>query len=363
MSQLLLRIDSALLVEADPQRKAVLLAQKACYWARVGKFNEAKELIDLVRQSFGDGRSGKVTVLVMLAEALRLHFEQLGTGARDRVVRAQFLSQAMKDAELIGLTSAWMGFLNFEASKFDAAARDLQTALDSAASTDHSTHSRCAVVLFNAFAFCGNKDAAQRWFLSGRDHALKEGDQATIDALLHSRAAFGVAWLRAQRCKTEIELESLKLARSEINSARNLQLLTQVTAHSSFIDLADARLHVLESKYVEAALKLRAIREAGPFPAGHFSKRLVDTEIAFCLANAGQIEEAIETIGLSDSVSLDGLDVDDRLVAVWMLRELSRIDPRFGSQQAATSQLENALAEYGESLTAMKVAMANFAGN
>lgn len=363
MSQLLFRIEERLLVESDPNIRAELLARQSGYFARIGRFAEAKKNIGELRKVFSDGRSGRVTAFIMLAEGLVLHYEQLGIGALDRIARAQLIGKAIRDSEVVALSSAWLAHLQFESSKFDLAARSIKLALESAADENHSAGVRCAVVLFNAFALCGERKASQHWFMLGRDHALKDGDQASIDALLHSRAAFGVAWIRSQRCKSAIDVPALSLARAEIASARNLQHLARVEAHSNYIDLCDARLAIVEGRYQSAKELLMLIRNAGPYPDGHFSQSLVDLEIAYCEFKLNHLDLALKAFASVSHASIASLDVDDRLVAAWMVRELVGADSRFGEAAHATDFLIQVESEYDTNLETLRGLFREFAPN
>lgn len=357
MSQLLLRIDECLLVETNPAQRAELVARQAGYLARVGRFAEAREKIAELRQVFADGRSGRVTAFIMLAEGLVQHYEQLGPSAADRIARAQLLGQAMKDREVVSITSAWRAHLEFEESKFELAAKSIRLAHQNAEPNDHETHARCAIVLFNAFALCGNRKASQYWFLNGRDHALKLGDQASLDALLHSKAVFGVAWLRSQNCKGNEDAALMTMARAEISSARNLQNLTGVGAHANYIDLCDARLQIMEGNFQSAKDLLTLIRNDGPYPSGHFSQGLIDLEIAYCDCRLNRIDAAVDVFSRFQLGSLDSLDVDDRLVAAWMTLELEKLGIQSGN---AKNMLSRARDEYDALLERITELFAEF---
>jgi hypothetical protein len=238
----------------------------------------------------------------------------------------------------------------------------LRLAFDNATEQDHAARVRCAIVLFNGFSLCGEREESQRWFMSGREHALKDGDQASIDALLHSRAAFGLAWLRVQRCKGEVDAAALAIVHSEIASARNLQRLAQVEAHATYIDLCDARLQIVEGKYQSAIDLLTLIRNAGPYPEGHFSQSLVELEIAFCHFKLQHVDIAVGAFAPLQATAYDALDVDDRLVASWMILELTGVDSRFGSVDKAKNQFARVYGEYEEYLGSLQREFAEFAG-
>jgi hypothetical protein len=360
MSKLQLRINDLLLHEQDPIVRAELVAQQAAYFARIGMFSDAQAKIAEVRAVFGDGRSGRVTALIMLAEGLLLHYEKLGPGALDRVSRAQLLGSAMKDRGIVGLTSAWRAYLEFEASRYDSAVLSLRLAIESSSDREHGTRARCAIVLSIAFSLCGDRLERQRWFMKGRDHALHEGDQASIDALLHNRAAFGLAWHRAQRCRRELDQAEILTVRSEIASARNLQKLTHIGAHASYIDLCDARLQVLEGQYQSAMDLLERTRTLGPFPGGHFNQDLVALEIAFCQLKLRDIEGAVNTFATIQTTSFNSLDIDDQLVASWMLHQLAIADSRLGSLSEAERELQIISSEYDNYVSALRVKFSEF---
>lgn len=360
MSQLLQRIRERLLIEPDSGRRAELLAKQAGYFARVGRFADARQTISEIRQVFGDGRSGRVTAFTMLAEGLVLQYEQLGSGAFDRIARAQLLGQAMKDREVTAISSAWRAHLEFERSDFEGSARSLRIALQSAAEDDHSARVRCAIVLFNAFALFGERSESQRWFLAGREHAVKDGDQASIDALLHSRATFGVARLRAQSCKGSLDDSAVRLARAEVSSARNLQQLTHVEAHATFIDLCDARLKIIEGDFQNAIDMLTSIRNAGPYPSGHFSQDLVELEVAYCRTKLQRATNPDESVIPIDCDSFTSLDIDDRLAVAWMSLELAKLDSRYAATPAALEHFDRVAIEYEEWLRSMQELFAEF---
>ena len=360
MSLFLVRIDERLLVEADPVIRGELVARQAGYLARLGRFNDSRAKIADLRLVFGDGRSGRVTAFIMIAEALVLHYEKLGSGASDRIARAQLLGEAMKDCEVVALASAWRAHLHFENSEFELAVRAIRLTFQNANTNDHGARVRCAVVLFNAFAICGMRRQSQYWFMDGRDHALKDGDQASIDALLHSRAAFGVAWLRAQSCKGIEDAVAMTLVRAEVASARNLQALTRVAAHPTYIDLCDARLKIMEGHFQSAKNLLMQIRNAGPFPGGHFSQRLVELEIAYCESKINRSDASLVGLAALLPGELESLDIDDRLIAAWTLFELAKVDQRFGSAEDFKDQFEKLLDNYESFVDMLRNLFAEF---
>jgi tetratricopeptide (TPR) repeat protein len=346
MSRLLQRLADRLSIERDEYVRGELIATRAAYLARIGDFASARECIALVRATFYDGRSGRVTALLMLAEALVAHYESLSVEARDRAMRAQLLGEVMRDAQIIALSSAWRAHIEFEFSSFDVAALSLRKALAVIGESDHAAWSRCCIILFNACSFVGDRDRAQGWFLRGHKHAIADGDQASIDALLQNRASYNVAQLWVSRCLDRGSEKLLLTARAEVASAKNLQQLVRVQAHQDYIELAECNLWLLEGRYSDALEWLAKVESAGPFPSGHFTESIGHVMTAYCQLRLGNLDAAVAAFDRARHASWGGIDVDDRLIVCWMTRELTRESSRFVTTGLAEAAFNQAVEEY-----------------
>ena len=192
MSQLLLRLRAELQATDDAERQAELLARIAGQLARLGQFDQARQAIAELRAIYGDGRSGRATVWIMLAEGLVHFYSECHALALDRMTRAQVLAVAMKLSDVVAIVSAWKAQIEFETPKYDAMIQSLNIGLTHVSDDDLDAQTRLAIVLSNSFMICGDVDEAQRWFIRGRNYALRNGDQASIEALLYNRAALGI---------------------------------------------------------------------------------------------------------------------------------------------------------------------------
>ncbi len=360
MSQLLLRLEQVIGSSLDPVERAIASAKRACYLARVGRFSEVEVAITELRAVFGDGRSGRVTAWIMLAEGLLGLFERLSPKAFDRVFRSQFLGVALHDEDVLAVASAWKAHFEFEVSNFEAMTRSLRTVLASASDSSHEAMSRASMVLFNAYMLCGDRTEAQRWFGLARNHSLSSGDQAGIDALIFNRAAFGVAWLRAARCSGEVRVDMLAAVRMEVNSARNLQQINGITAFAHLIDLSDARLLMLEGKFERAIAGLQAVRRASPFADYNFNQALIDLEVGYCWQRLGEVEASLALVAEARATSFSEMDIDDQLVAAWICRELATVDRRLGDVAVAQAVFQELEARYVLANEALLTRLAEF---
>ncbi len=325
MTQFLDRVDAKLRTERDEFVIAELLAKKAAYLARVGQVEQANMLIQSIRQTFNDGRSGRVTCFLLLAEGVLLHNAIQNNSALDKFSRAELLAQALRQPDLIGICSAWKGFIDFDLSRFGSMQRALLRINDLGLEDDHAVQSRLAATLMTAALLIGERDCAQRWFRFSHRHAVAEGDLACIDALLFNRAVFSVARQRVAWCFGNFDPDWAKTIRGELASARNLQHLVGITSLRDHVDLCVARLDLLERKATVAEGKVVGVNGLENFADKHINStaRTIDSAFASWLTGdlGGQaLYSRLCELSLDD---LQPLDPDERLVALTMYSRMA----------------------------------------
>jgi hypothetical protein len=177
---------------------------------------------------------------------------------------------------------------------------------------------------------CGDWASAQIWFAKGRNYSLSEGDQAGVEALQHNRAVLALTCVRADSCSAIVEESRIRAVRRELDSSRNLHLLTGISTLANHLHLAEASLLILEGKYKEAALAFSAVRNEAPFASYHFNQFIIDLEIAYCKFRLNLIDDALSLFSKIDLSSIADLDVDDQLTASHLCLEMAKADSRFG---------------------------------
>lgn len=340
MSLYLARLDEELAQQPEPWRRAELRTRRAAYIARIGRFDEARTIVSEVREAFGGGQSGRVAVRLMLAEGLIHAFERYAPEAGDRIMRAQALAIAMRQADLSALASAWRAHCQLERSEFAGMVRSLQTALGVADDDDHDAQTRIAMTLASAFAACGEATQAAAWYAASRHHALAAGDRATIEAMLYNKSSYAMAWFRAQACVQATDAALAGRIRREIASARNLHLLEGVEAGTPYMRLWEARALIATGAYAEAQPMLEEARRTGGFADYNVSEALLGLEIAYCMSRQGATEQAAARFADAAQADFSTLHDDDQLVAAWLLAELSLLHAAFGDPATRAAQLE-----------------------
>jgi hypothetical protein len=361
MSQLLLRLEQGIQTGTSSDQVAKLQAQRAGYLARVGRFQEAKDSIEVLRKTYGDGRNGTVTVWIMLAEGLTQLYENLQPNAIDRIKRAQLLSKLLEHKELWALSSAWRAHIEFETSVYPAMFDSLAVALENLEATNSAAGSRICMVVGDAHFLCGEDEVGHLWFMRGREFALKDGDQASLDALLYNRAAFRMSRLRSESCFGSVDTDRLAQIRTETMSARNYQDMTRIAALSDFVTLSDARLCVLEGKLERAVSGLLSIRASKQFASYNFSEQLVNLEIAYCLQKLGRAAEALAVMPQTSALNLEVLDFDEQLRTSWMLRELALASEEFGDASLWSTRFQVASENYANTIADLQAGLQRLA--
>ena len=348
MSQLLANLERQLAGTVDPETRGELIARIAAYLGRVGRFDEAKRIIDELRQKHANSHSGRVTLWIMLAEGLIYHFAELNPKAIDRVSRALLLGSAMAYRPIVALASAWKAHIQFQSGEFGAMVEALNLSASNSSEADLDAITRRSIVLCNSYMICGDRPTAQKWFEVARRCAVQNGDQASLEALIYNRAAFLTTWLRAENCVAPIDGESLRSVRMEIASAVNFQNLTGISALTVHIHLWDARQHLLSGDYGAAIEKLNAIRQDLPPSDVSFSRAYIDLEVCYCQVRLGLIDAAWPVFSELPVLDLEKLDADEQLVATWMRLGMAKRDDRFGDVERLEKEFERNSIRYSE---------------
>ena len=312
VQRLLVRIEQA----KDPEVKACYFAELACYWARVGEFDRAEELRAELRQSYGDGRSVRVSIQIMCIEALLAYFRELNPNARDRMARAALLSTAARDPSLIALTSAWMSHIDFNLNRYESMVSAIRTCLLHMCAEDGSAECRVSLVLGDAFLFAGADAPSNFWYQRARLAAGKTGDQAAIGALTYNRAALHVAAARFQHLSHPLSASRINLVHLEVQSAINYQAIAHLSSLDHLLQSARVGIMILQDEFAEALPVIMGVLESAEVPEGSAQRALLEADMALSLASTGRITSALQAISALQKPSIDSFSPDD-LALIW----------------------------------------------
>jgi len=289
-------------------RKACLIAEIGCYYARVGPASEAKLIVQDLRSEFGAGDSVEVTIWTMLLEGLVLYYEDFDPSARDRVARAHALSVGSQIPTLRALTSAWLACFDFNACAFVPMITNIRECLLFSTPTDIMAITRCALLLADISLYTGHFDFAASWYRTVRQLSATNGDQATLGAMIHNRVAFGSARLRLQHSFGEVDLALVRQIRMEAESCQSFDALIGTSRLMSLTPIWRSRLILMEGRYVEASGLFDEYIEIAVAEGHEKMHALLLAESAYCHLNAGELQVAEKRLFQASLVGLSDVD-------------------------------------------------------
>jgi tetratricopeptide (TPR) repeat protein len=314
-SRMLIRLEAEIAaapkqIEADCKR-----AERAAYLSRLGRFAEARAELGELHGRYDRSPHPAITSWTNLAEGLLSHFTDMGRVAHDKILRSHAISSAANLSRLQALGAAWLAHLDYLQVNVVSMARHLKEAVEISDTREHSTRSRVGLVVAQAYHLAGRMDLALPWYKNSRDHALAEGDEVTMSALMHN-----MAWLRAQKLRSASLMSSNQEQDSDhallsANSTGNFDLLIGSASLPALVPILRAQILAARGEYSEALqlfeLQLDSAVQDG---MGRLHADLL-ADKAWCRVQLGQIEQ-----GLSDALAAEAnIDptgqFDDRALA------------------------------------------------
>jgi len=325
MTRLLTRIDQELNLCTDPQQRAELLAERACYLARIGDFAGANDIVLSLRKTHGDGHNASISVWIMLIEGLIYYFDGFDPRALDRITRAGVIGAASHLDELTRIATAWLAHLEFNRFDFRAMASAISKCRPVSSTESSQWHARVCLVIADAYMYTGQQANGDRWYQRARNSAVAIGDEATIAALIYNRAAMKLARLRLESASGNVDPDNYKLLSLEINSAQNFDAVVGHTSLMQLIEACRARISLSAGEFSIALGLYKRLLSNDSTRFGYFSdKLLLNIEYARCLLENGLKEAATSLLMCVDLEQANGMTSDDRYVFFAQYLELGK---------------------------------------
>ena len=328
-SRLLARLDAAIAKTRDPVGNACLRAERAGVLARLGRLDEARRTIEALHARFTLRPQPAVSAWLALAEGLCDHFGDLAPSARDRMRRAYALSGAAELAPLHALAAAWLAHMEYGRNDVVPMAAHLAEALRLAAPDHHAARARACLVAALGYHWAGRLDRAQPWFDRARQHALADGDDATLSALMYDRATGLVAAVRAATAFGDAPAvagvdDALREALLCVQSCAAYEAAIGGASLAYLVPLLHAQLLTAAGE-AQPALDLFD-RWLAPATAGGMRrmKRLLLADIAWCRWRLGDADAARAGLEAALAEQDPACDVDDRAFADARLAQLAQ---------------------------------------
>lgn len=308
-SRLALRLDAEIAAAAAvPARAAVLQAQRAILWLRHGRDAEAREELDRLHAGALVHPRVELAAWLHLAQGLMAYFgafSGFGGGARERVRRARVMAAAARLRPLQALADAWLAQMDFVGRDIDSLIAHAQAALAVLGPDDHGAGYRVATALASAWSLAGGEAAASPWYAWARQHAIAEGDDAGLAALLYNQTQMRA--LRIRHAALAGEPGEAPAVLLGVASVGHYDDAVGGSARGDLTPLLRAQLMTVQGDYAEAAALLEAQLPAAMAAGLARLGGSLLADLAWCWANTGEPQRAR---ALADQAAIEVLAED-----------------------------------------------------
>jgi tetratricopeptide (TPR) repeat protein len=335
-SRLLTRLDAAITAERDPFRADLLRAERAAYWARQGQAEEARTELDALHKRYDARPNFEMSVWLSIAESLACYLTDIGPLAPDKMRRARALSEAAGLKPLQALSSAWLAQMDYNAQEFGQMTKHVGDALRLAAADHDAARSRANLVVAQAIHLSCRMDLATPWYKRAQEHAVAEGDEATLSAMMHNMSWLRMHVLRQEKMTGVASGAAGAHALLGIESTVQYDNLWGLSSLESLKPILRAQILALEGEPDKA---LTLFDEHLPNqPDGMLRMQcILLADRAWCLVEVGRSEEARIAADVAESSILPVTTIDDRAAAHSRLAQVFRAvdEPERATQHLA----------------------------
>ena len=311
-SRLLVALDAQIASSRIPYEADGLRAERACYRARQGRIDEAMQTAATLRERYAARPNAVITAWVNLVEGLCCHFDDLGVGARDKLARAHALSGWQPASRLHLLCAAWLAHVDYTHHHTAAMSQHVREALQFAAADDHTVRARACMVVAQALHLGSGLPLATPWYAASHRHALAQGDDLTIAALIHNRG-----WLQLTRlgeaALTDDGSDAVRSAFEGILSSQSYDRMIGAASIATITPLLQAQILCARGQAGEALLLFDSSTLATD--DSRAKSRLASTMLAdqaWCHVKLGHLEAARIDALAAESSLVAATHVDDR---------------------------------------------------
>ncbi len=305
------------IIESETQQseRAVLIAKRACAFARLSLIPEAKRQIDNLRE-YNTKYDARLTAWIMFCEALVHHFESLDTtAALNRLRRSLAIAAAIGEEELVSASRAWIANACFIQGDAAGAIEQLERLFATDRAIDSGTLARASLVVADLVSWSGRPSIAAQWYRLARRNAVEFGDISLQSLVMFNSASFHVADLTFRQCMEEEPSEGeIRVASLEVGSIVNLDRGIGQPFLRSMIPVLQADALLLEQKYSEALAIFNSIlHNTADIRPQRLTPRIL-AQRAWVHARVSNLTKAADDCKLAEERAERCSDADDRAV-------------------------------------------------
>ena len=315
------RLDAAIAAAANPIEAKCLRAERAGLLARQGQLEAAKAVIDELNGQLAWQPNTALRAWLALAEGLHGYYSTLGRSAQTSIEQAYMLAQGFGALKrLHALAAAWLANMAFANDDMPRMAALLREALATALPEHHAARARAALVAGYAYHYAADSARAQPWYEASRRHAIAEGDETHLSALMHNQA-----WMRASQARMALLFDAGGGPAAHGDAVAHALMGAESIGHydagvgtaslGSLVPMLRAQVLTAQGQWAEALALFDS----------HFEAALADglTRLAPCLLadrawcewHSGKVKKAQALAAAAEQALAQDCDTDDRAMA------------------------------------------------
>ena len=348
-SRLLARLDAAIAAAPNPIEAKCLRAERAGLLARQGQLEAARAVIDELSAQLAWQPNTPLRAWLALAEGLHAYYSTLGPSAQTGIEQAHALTQGFGALKrLHALAAAWLANMAFANDDMPRMATLLREAFDTALPEHHGARARAALVAGYAYHFAADSTRAQPWYEASRRHAIAEGDETHLSALMHNQA-----WMRASQARLALLFDS------DGADAAHGAAVSHALMGAESIGHYDAGIGTASLGALVPMLRAQVLTAQGRWAdalalfESHFDAALADgltrqapcllADRAWCEWHSGQARKAQALAAAAEQALTQPCDTDDRAMAS---ARLAQVYAALGDAAAAKRHREASITHY-----------------
>jgi tetratricopeptide (TPR) repeat protein len=318
-SRALIRLDAAIAVARSPGESGCLKAERAGLLARLGRFDDAQQALNEVRAQHQNTPNPALGAWLCLAEGMLEHNRDMSAQGRDRIRRAYALSVAARVRPLIAISAAWLAHTDYVFGDLPNVAKHVAESLQEAARNDHPARARASLVVAQSYHWGGRLDLAQPWYERARSHAVEEGDESTLSALMVNRA-----WVAGNQARIS-SIFSLKEAAANDIGVRHALMGAESSGYfDTYVDklslrsmarMMRAQLLLVRGSYAEALAEFEMHLPDAMKDGMAYMNPVLYADIAWCKFHLGRHDAALADARLAESSFSPDCEEEDRAAA------------------------------------------------
>ncbi len=269
---------------------------------------------------------------------------------KPRIEQAYLLAQgAAALTRLRALAAAWLANMAFANDDMPRMAALVREALDAAAPEHHGARARATLVAGYAYHFAAASARAQPWYEASRRHAIADGDETHLSALMHNQA-----WMRASQARLALLFDGGSGRAEQADAVAHALMGAESIGHydagvgtaslGSLVPMLRAQVLTAQGRWREALELFDTHFDAA---LGDGLQRLAPcllADRAWCEWHSGQPRKAAALAAAAEQALLQPCDTDDRAIATARLAQVREAlgDAAAAQRHRAASQTQYA---------------------